>query len=47
MNEVIDELRVRGVPVVRFVNTMPYKVEWKEGMLNVKCEMLNVECDKS
>ena len=43
VNEVIDELRVRGVPVVRFVNTMPYKVEWKEGMLNVECLMFNVK----
>ncbi|MCK4255335.1 hypothetical protein KAX35_00485 [candidate division WOR-3 bacterium] len=27
VNEVIDELRVRGVPVVRFANTLPYKME--------------------
>ncbi len=26
INDVIDELRVRGVPLVRFANTFPYKV---------------------
>ncbi len=45
VNEVIDELRVRGVPVVRFVNILPYKMRGKEEMLNVKCLMLNVECE--
>mgnify|MGYP006910658369 CR=1 FL=1 len=26
VNEVIDELRVRGIPLVRFANAFPYKV---------------------